>query len=485
MRLAIARVRLPLSHDAVHARKRVTKIVVRNLPHPVLLPGIGNTIAPVVQKAQYSGLQIWGLTPGKEYPVILVPGIMGTSLSEDGEDGPFHEPWPNALTQPTPGAVESTLASLGFNRGGGALNPSLQPCELMGQAYWQASAAGLDFYHGMVVFMQDHMGYRLAKSEQSDYDQGKCVKAPYGPAPKDDCTLREDLYTFPYDWRRATTNAASDLKNLVQTIKTRTGAEKVDIVAHSLGGIVSRIYLSQGGAADVDTYITLGTPFYGAPKVFSLTRYGQNVASPWKDAERRGFKETARNMWGVYVLLPSAAYEQSAGPFFTYAPDGSGPGMDYGGWTAWMEGLACSGDFAPQVCSGDEKFYNASLVDWARGLHAQIDSWDDTSDDAPWKYAIIGSGNSTLTAMGDTGQKHISTAIRCEDGDGSVAPKSAMGFPPSAHKHVFIKVKHDAMANNVTVQKQVQLFIPGIEELAPGASSDHGFTPDLPACVIP
>jgi triacylglycerol lipase len=47
-------------------------------------------------------------------------------------------------------------------------------------------------------------------------------------------------------------------------VRAQTGAAKVDLVSHSEGGLVSRTYVKyEGGAAEVDSLITLGTPNYG------------------------------------------------------------------------------------------------------------------------------------------------------------------------------------------------------------------------------
>jgi triacylglycerol esterase/lipase EstA (alpha/beta hydrolase family) len=54
------------------------------------------------------------------------------------------------------------------------------------------------------------------------------------------------------------------LASLVSSVRARTGAAKVDLVAHSMGGLVSRDYVKTlGGAATVDSLIMMGTPNYG------------------------------------------------------------------------------------------------------------------------------------------------------------------------------------------------------------------------------
>ena len=50
----------------------------------------------------------------------------------------------------------------------------------------------------------------------------------------------------------------------VEGVLERTGASRVDLVAHSLGGIVARLYLRElGGARRVRRLVTLGTPHQG------------------------------------------------------------------------------------------------------------------------------------------------------------------------------------------------------------------------------
>ena len=47
-------------------------------------------------------------------------------------------------------------------------------------------------------------------------------------------------------------------------IKTETGAKKVDIVAHSMGGLVARYYIQKSGTGDVGKLIMIGTPNHGS-----------------------------------------------------------------------------------------------------------------------------------------------------------------------------------------------------------------------------
>lgn len=69
------------------------------------------------------------------------------------------------------------------------------------------------------------------------------------------------------------------LQESIQALKQRTGSEKVIIVAHSMGGLVSRRYLQIFGDSDVATFVMIGTPNQGiSGKTLSLC--------PWFGAEK-------------------------------------------------------------------------------------------------------------------------------------------------------------------------------------------------------
>jgi alpha-beta hydrolase superfamily lysophospholipase len=59
---------------------------------------------------------------------------------------------------------------------------------------------------------------------------------------------------------------ADELVAAVERIRSQTGADKVHLVGHSLGGVVIAQAIAGGGLVGlVDTVITLGSPFGGSP----------------------------------------------------------------------------------------------------------------------------------------------------------------------------------------------------------------------------
>lgn len=77
---------------------------------------------------------------------------------------------------------------------------------------------------------------------------------------------RDQLFAMDFEDPRWGCNAdnAVAIQTKVAEVLAATGAEKVDLVAHSMGTLSSRAYLKTlGGIADVDTYVTLGGLHHG------------------------------------------------------------------------------------------------------------------------------------------------------------------------------------------------------------------------------
>jgi len=58
---------------------------------------------------------------------------------------------------------------------------------------------------------------------------------------------------------------ATELAQIVQQVKSMTGQNKVNIVAHSKGGLDARVYLANTNTQDVANLIMIGTPNAGTP----------------------------------------------------------------------------------------------------------------------------------------------------------------------------------------------------------------------------
>ena len=70
-------------------------------------------------------------------------------------------------------------------------------------------------------------------------------------------------FSIDYNTENNVTNA-SQLASFINSVKAQTGASKVDLVVHSMGGLSSRYYLKNlGGTANVEQFVSLGSPHYG------------------------------------------------------------------------------------------------------------------------------------------------------------------------------------------------------------------------------
>lgn len=116
-----------------------------------------------------------------------------------------------------------------------------------------------------------------------------------------------DLFTFPYNWRKSNVETAILLKQKIDAVKAICGCDKVDLVAHSMGGLVARQYIqSDDYVHDVDQLIFLGTPHLGAPKTYLMWEGGE--LSPINDF----FDEFSEK------FLEHEAYEKGHSSLFAY-----------------------------------------------------------------------------------------------------------------------------------------------------------------------
>ncbi|MBP7822654.1 MAG: hypothetical protein KA034_02480, partial [Candidatus Moranbacteria bacterium] len=146
-----------------------------------------------------------------------------------------------------------------------------------------------------------------------------------------------DLFVFPYEWRASNVETAKLLRTRIEEIKIQTKWPKVDIVAHSMGGLVAREYIETlNGGKNIDQLITLGTPHNGSPKSYLAWEAGEFIGFQGliskkifqQEAEENGYESildylTKKPISSVRELLPIYSYlrDQSTREMRPYPTD--------------------------------------------------------------------------------------------------------------------------------------------------------------------
>ena len=140
---------------------------------------------------------------------------------------------------------------------------------------------------------------------------------------QDEYEKDKNFFVFTYDWRNSNIQTARLLKDKIQEIKDKTGASKVDIIAHSMGGLITRYYvISDLYQGDVDQVVFLGTPHRGAPKAYLTWEGGYLGVDVFSIFSERIFLQVAESLgydsifefvreypvFSVQQLLPDYTY---------------------------------------------------------------------------------------------------------------------------------------------------------------------------------
>ena len=141
-----------------------------------------------------------------------------------------------------------------------------------------------------------------------------------------------NLFEFPYEWRNSNVLTAEDLKIKIQDVMDKTKVSRVDLVAHSMGGLVARQYIeSSNYQNNIDQLITLGTPHQGAPKTYLKWEAGEGFEDFLDKVGKRLFVVEAKHegydnlkeyiqekVLSVGELLPNYDYLEKNGEIQDY-----------------------------------------------------------------------------------------------------------------------------------------------------------------------
>lgn len=358
--------------------------------------------------------------PGNNNPIIIVPGITGSVLSKDyGDKG---ELWPN-VTKLITNIADSHLDDLALLQSG---KPSSVRPVVIGDIIRKIQSA--DIFAGLIQSLG-----------AAGYVEGA------------------NLFVLPYDWRLSNGENQHKLKELVAVALRQTGKSKVDIVAHSMGGLLVKSYLAENGHDSVGHVFNIAVPHLGAPKAFKTLMYGDNMGFTFSLTSalkipvlnESRVKNITQNMPAVYELLPSKKYIDLLGP---YIDDRT-------------QSLIMNSDGVQKVMAAEGR--NEKLFSFNAALHDRIDSLQGTTVPT---YNFAGCGSSeTITGFILTKEQELTLTgfklvpehrLRYGAGDGVVPVQSATAMP-GAQNFYLAGASHGTMPSLPAIHQAIINIVQG------------------------
>lgn len=247
----------------------------------LVLAGCATRLAPDLERLYLSS----GKTTGQP-PVILIPGIMGSRLV----DASGVERWPGKGWR----AFLARREDLALSMDPVTLESVEDGLVARGLTDW---VAGRDYYGSIIEVLRNAGRYEHAVP-------GTAVTAG-----------RRYYYEFSYDWRQDNLKAVEKLDELIEQIRVDHGDPElqVDIIAHSMGGLIARYYMRYGrtdvlndndfpltyrGEGRVRRIALLGTPNLGSVSSLHVFIVGERVGI------RRIPSEVMATFPSLYQLFP-------------------------------------------------------------------------------------------------------------------------------------------------------------------------------------
>jgi pimeloyl-ACP methyl ester carboxylesterase len=352
-------------------------------------------------------------------PVLIIPGILGSRLNRasDGE-----EIWPKINLMAVPGP-DNYLNELKLDESSGEII-DVDSSEIIES-----------------VLTTNQYGNLIQKFKDSGYE------------------LEKDLFVVPYDWRLDVGVSSNELDLAISEALDKSLTGKVNIVAHSMGGLLAKDYLIRNGEDKINKVIFAGTPHLGAPKAFNLLNWGDDFDLKFLGLglNKNKAKEIGQNMPAVYQLLPSREYLNKIGSYLNTTDD-----LDYDQTEEFM---------ISSLLLSDHR--NSNLLDRGDQFHQSRDGWIPQSANI---FNLLGCREyDTIGSF--TFDEDGSVDINSITGDGTVPLGSANHIPGEKYYVSYPQTKINHMGL-VSDERTIGLIYNIISDLVPvlpqGISQEKG-----------
>lgn len=215
-------------------------------------------------------------------PLILIHGTMGSKLRMiDSQE----EVWPGKINQLIFSNYKKLANPIELN------GTDLAASNIESYAIFD-SYSGLSIYDDIIETLVQFGGYQVNE-----------ITSPAKPG--------KNLYVFHYDWRQGNVHNAKKLSEYIDQVLSKHPAHKqIDVVAHSMGGLILRYYQRFGDHDVLNSLAQLpfNNPYSKAPLIRHAIFLGTPQLGSVKSVKRlqQGFDFSLRNIpVEVQITMPS------------------------------------------------------------------------------------------------------------------------------------------------------------------------------------
>lgn len=179
-------------------------------------------------------------------------------------------------------------------------------------------------YHGRTVYAPVVYESFINRLTNRGQNGGGYTEYVAGNSPHTQCDPNQqptaNLYVYAWDWRYGVVSVADSqynpsveqmtaLKSYLDCVLQRHPGQKINLVAHSMGGMYSLLFWLKNQGYPIDNVITMGTPWLGAPKSIYMMLNGDFM---WELLPATETKALLHYFPGTHQLLPAAVYDAHA-----------------------------------------------------------------------------------------------------------------------------------------------------------------------------